>query len=281
MTHLYSICIVSPPGYHHAQVFQDVANGLQGGFTELGIKTPILRWPEQQPKGRGVFLGVNVLPAYPKLQLPDNAIIFNLEQVTTTSGWMGAQYIQMLQTHEVWDYSQDNIAALTLHGVPNARYCGIGYSKTLEQIVPQRTKEDVDVLFYGSLFGRRIPILEAVESTGLRVQKLFGVYGAERDQWIARSKVVLNLHAYETTTFEIVRCSYLWANKKCIISEPSTEIPLQVSDGLLIAHADSLPLICEKAATDAQLRTSIANIGYKKFKPMRQSAFLKELITPQ
>ncbi len=274
----YSICIVSPSEYAHSNTFYELALGLQGGLAELGIKAPILRWPEQQPKGQGIFLGANILPAFPKLQLPDNSIFYNLEQVTETSGWIQNDYLELLRRHEVWDYSQRNINELTLRGVHNVRFCGVGYAKALEHIDPDLF-EDIDVLFYGSIFGRRLPILDAIESTGLRVQKLFGVYGAERDSWIARSKIVLNIHAYETTTFEIVRCSYLWANKKCIISEPSDEIPHGMDDALLIAPAETLPLLCEKTASDARLRISVATRGYGKFKDMRQSQYLKDLIT--
>jgi hypothetical protein len=277
----YSICIITPPEYPHSEVFNEVAIGLQGGFGELGIKAPILRYPEQQPrKGEiGIFLGANILPAFPKIQLPDNAIIFNLEQLTTdTNGWLNEEYLHLLRTHKVWDYSKDNIALLERHGVQNAQHCGIGYAKTLSRISP--AVEDIDVLFYGSIFGRRIPILDAVETTGLRVQKLFGSYGVERDAWIARSKIVLNLHAYPSTTFEVVRCSYLWANRKCIISESSSEIPPSMTEGLLLGHAESIPILCQRAATDANLRISVATVGNERFKDMRQSLFLKKVISP-
>ena len=41
----------------------------------------------------------------------------------------------------------------------------------------------------------------------------------QRDALIARSKVVLNMHYYEPGEFESVRVSYLWANRKCVVTE--------------------------------------------------------------
>ena len=37
--------------------------------------------------------------------------------------------------------------------------------------------------------------------------------------WIARSKIVLNLHQYDAQVFEIVRVSYLLANRRAVVSE--------------------------------------------------------------
>jgi hypothetical protein len=38
-------------------------------------------------------------------------------------------------------------------------------------------------------------------------------------RFIARSKIVLNLHAYERSPLEIVRLQLLFANRKCVLTE--------------------------------------------------------------
>ena len=57
------------------------------------------------------------------------------------------------------------------------------------------------------------------------VKCLVGVYGEERDAYIARSKIVLNLHFYESQIMEQVRISYLLNNHALVISESSSRNP--------------------------------------------------------
>ena len=65
--------------------------------------------------------------------------------------------------------------------------------------------------------GLRLVVLDAGTPT----------FGKERDALIARSRVVLNLHQYDTHIFEQVRVNYLLINGKVVVSEVAddTEIP--------------------------------------------------------
>ena len=98
----------------------------------------------------------------------------------------------------------------------------LGYVPELSQIKASQA-QDIDVLFYGSLNERRTAILIALKNAGLKVHTVFGVYGKQRDEVIARCKVVLNIHFYETRVFEFVRIAYLLANSKAGVSECSSE----------------------------------------------------------
>jgi hypothetical protein len=88
---------------------------------------------------------------------------------------------------------------------------------TIGGLLPE--EEDLDVLFYGALNERRRRVLEDCLARGLRVEHLFGVYGAARDRFIARAKLVLNVHFYPTQIFEAIRVSYLLSNRKVVLSE--------------------------------------------------------------
>lgn len=61
---------------------------------------------------------------------------------------------------------------------------------TWSKPAPER---DIDVLFYGSITPRRARILESLSAAGIQVTALYGVLGAERDRYIDRAKVVLDL----------------------------------------------------------------------------------------
>lgn len=264
----YTIYIVSPGNYPHAETFREVAQGLQEGFAELGFVVPIVTAVEDV-RGKAIVFGAHITPT----PTPPDSIIFNTEQPSTA--WFNDLYMEQLRTHEVWDYSHQNVNTLLTKGI-KAKYCGIGYEPCLTRIQPQT--EDIDVLFYGSVFGKRVEILNTVEATGLKVVKLFGVYGAARDSYIARSKIVLNLHAYENAPFEIVRVSYLWANQRFVVSEGPRPL-LDGGIGAVVYGAPSeLPTLCLQYAQDPTARRVIARRGFQQFTKTRQSELLKDLL---
>lgn len=261
----YSIYIVSPPNYPHSAAFQEVAEGLKEGFAELGHVAPIVTNPNNIT-GRPIVLGANLLPTT-QVKIPNNAVLFNLEQAH--SNWLTDAYQELLRTHEVWDYSQQNINALKEFEI-EAKLCQIGYEPCLTRIQPQA--EDTDVLFYGSVFGRRLEILKRFEEAGIAVKVLFGMYGAERDAWIARSKIVLNLHAYENAPLEVVRLSYLWANIKFVVSEGPAIHREVAAWG---ESSEELIARCIGYLQDPEGRHVVAERGFQQFTATRQSEYLK------
>ncbi len=139
-----------------------------------------------------------------------SCILYNTEH--PSSPFMTATYKRLLAAHRVWSYHPDG----------PGRFVPIGYMPQMTRI-PKPAVQDIDVLFYGSMNYRRANILGKLEARGLDVRLLpVGTYGAERDGWTARSKVVLNVHYYTPGIAEDVRLSYLWANRKCVVTE-STE----------------------------------------------------------
>lgn len=265
----YTIYIISPSNYPHNAAFQEVAEGLKEGFAELGYVVPIV-YDVEDIRGTAVVFGANLLPSYPDMAIPPDSIIFNLEQVHTA--WFVMAYVDLLHKHRVWDYSAENVKWMLEQGI-DAKHCAIGYEPCLTRIAP--AEEDIDVLFYGSIFGRRLPILDAVEASGLNVKCLFGVYGAERDLWIARSKIVLNLHAYEGAPLEVVRLSYLWANRRFVISEETSD---SFSSGLVFVPTQHIPALCVQFAQDPTGRRLIADRGFEQFAATRQSEYLARIL---
>ena len=107
----WTIWTVTPPGYEHSQAFAEIARGLQEAFAELGEVAPIVSDPKAIV-GRALVLGANLLPRAPDVTIPDDAVVFNLEQVSDSGVWLTESYLGILRTHEVWDYSEGNIASL-------------------------------------------------------------------------------------------------------------------------------------------------------------------------
>ena len=175
---------------------------------------------EVGPKSDGGRLILFNASAVNPCLIPDDAILYNSEQVSAEQKWNLIPHIEVARERVVWDYCDTNVSWLKAHGVARAVLCPVGYAPSMERI--RRVGEGgegIDVLFYGALNDRRKAILDELDAAGLRVTRLLGVFGEERDKVIARAKVVLNLHFYDRPVFEIFRVSHLLANRKCVLSE--------------------------------------------------------------
>jgi glycosyltransferase involved in cell wall biosynthesis len=285
MTHLaptgFAVAVVSPPDYEHSEAFREVAQALHFGLLALGQDSVLTERLDLDDRST-IVLGSNLLARY-GLEPPKNAILYNLEQVhydSDDSAWMTPALFDLFRRYPVWDYSQANIERLAALQVPRLTHVPIGYVPELTRIVPG--PEDIDVLFYGSIDERREAVLDKLRAKGLRVKSLFGVYGASRDAWIARSKIVINMHVsyYKAQIFEIVRVSYLLANRRVVVSErgadPTEEHDLE--SGVAFAEYDELVDRCVELIEDEQARRELGERGYQAFSARSQAAILRRAL---
>ncbi len=280
--HRHCIWIVSPEGYQHHHAFDEVAEALEEAFSELGGSAPITRHPSQWNGRSPIVLGTNLLPAIGSPALPDGTILYNLEQVDLGSSWFKTEYLALLSRYPVLDYSPRNRDELRRIGISHAGLLEIGYSPVLTRIPTDREK-DIDVLFYGSVNERRARVLDDLRSRGLNVVSLFGVYGAQRDEAIARAKIVLNHHHYRPNIFEMVRISYLLANKVCVVAEGDSEDPdvKPLAGGIELAAYDDLVDRCVELVGDAARRQKLAETGFERICGRRQSDLLRRCVLDQ
>lgn len=269
----YSIWIVSPTGYIHSRCFDEVALGLREAFLALGHAARIVT-SAADIEGQPIVLGANLLAAL-KMEAPAGAILYNLEQISPESTWLSAEYLSLLKRHPVWDYSRRNIAMLAERDI-SAVLCGVGYVPALTRIQPAANK-DLDVCFIGSINDRRRHVLQRLQGLGVKLAIGSGLYGADRDAVFSRSRIVLNLHFYEAQVLEIVRVSYLLANRICVVSEtgrdPELEAPL--ADGVAFAPYQDLAQTCVALIGDDLARDQLAQRGFERFSAISQIAQLK------
>jgi hypothetical protein len=228
---------------------------------------------------RTIVLGGNLLVQY-GLEPPKNPIFYNLEQLGDDLPWMTMpEFVDLFRRYPTWDYSQANIEYLAAMGLPRPTYVPIGYVPELTRIA--QAAEDIDVLFYGALNGRRYAVLRDLHDRGLRVKWLSYVYGASRDAWIARSKIVLNLHYWEAKIFEITRVSYLLANRRAVVSEHGADPTLErdLQSGIAFADYDELVDRCLELVGDERARRKLAERGYQAFSARDQAAILDRALS--
>lgn len=237
----FAVSVITPPGYVHSQAFSELAESLHHALLALGHDS-VLSTRTDNRRRRHIVFGANLLVKRPQ-PLPEDSILYNLEQLGPDSPWDTPAYRELLSRYRVWDYAQSNIRRLAEHGIA-AEHLPVGWMPQLKRIAERG--RDVDVLFYGVVNQRRADVLDALVARGLRLHVLTDVYGRERDAWIARSRVVLNLHHYPANLFEVVRVSYLLGNGVCVLSERGDDAELEQPYQGAVAFADyaDLPDAC-------------------------------------
>jgi SAM-dependent methyltransferase len=275
----FQITLIRPQGYLHTEAFRELAETLHAGLETLGHSSQ-MQENCFDSAGINLILGAHLLTPGQMQIIPRGSIIYNLEQLGGAQ--LNPAYYQLATSHRIWDYDLRNIehwkrlkcAYAPVH-VP------IGYVPELSRIKPTAC-QDIDVLFYGSLNPRRNQILNALKDAGLNVHAVFGVYGKERDNLIARAKIVLNIHFYESKVFEIVRVSYLLANSKAVVTEQSsgTEMEDGLSDAVLCLPYEQLVEGCHTLLKNDTQRRAVETRGFQWFSQRKESDILSNALQP-
>ena len=161
----------------------------------------------------------------------NHLIVYQAEPLVPNHWWSTDLILKNLEgADEVWDYDLENIEILKKHGI-NAKYKPPRYAESLKT-VKNVENPDIDVLFYGSLTERRSKFLSTFlmnsiiphedEQIWLNANFVFvnNCFGAKLDEYIARSKIVLNLNPYDgECRQQQTRIFYNLINNKCVLSE--------------------------------------------------------------
>jgi hypothetical protein len=209
----FNVTLMSPIGYVHGLALLELAEFINNQIIRCGYISSL-------SKNRVIYDGINIILGahiQPEkyVNLADNCIIFNSEQLSENSTWTNTDYKNILKNNYVWDYSSFNLNCIT-HNNKSLIY--LNFDKNLRRINLNHEKE-WDILFYGSLNDRRIKILDRLDGKGLKIKRLFGVYGPERDHFLSNCRSVLNLHFYDSQILQQIRIFYPLINRIPVISE--------------------------------------------------------------
>lgn len=275
----YNVCLVRPDGYDHSGAFVELAELVGYGLQDLGHSVAI----DQNSLVSGatnIIIGCHLLDPAHIDQVPRDSIIINTEQIADDQTEWNGDILKWASRFETWDYSEKNIARLKRAGVREPKLLRLGFHEKLARIRKPGV-QDIDVLFYGSIGDRRQRIIDALRAAGCSTHAVFGVYGAERDRLIARSKVVLNMHHYNSRIFEIVRVFYLMSNAKAVVGEvgENTEIAPRYAEGIFASRHEDLVQSCKRVAGDAKLRIELESKALRTIQMLPQSRLLEPLLT--
>ncbi len=276
MQAIYNIILVKPEGYIHSECFREIIESLEDGFKKIGMDVSVTI-NSVRGDAINIVIGSHLLPAKLICALPANSIIYNFEQLGNQQA-VKQDFYAAIKLFQIWDYSKENIAKLSEMGI-KAVHVPVGYSPVLTRIISMK-EPDIDVLFYGSINDRRRHIIESLRQAGVNVQTLFGAFGQKRDNIIARSKIVLNIHYYPTNIFEIARVSYLLANKKAVICEKSltTKIEDDLKAACLYVPYEDIVSATVDLLTFPKKRISLEKAGFSAIKSRKQEAILTQAL---
>jgi hypothetical protein len=269
----FNIVLVQPPGYIHTLALWEIGKLFLHSFRSLGIECRF-QINTFEAEAINVVLGYQVL-SDPAVVRSDNCTIYQLEQLSDREGWFQPHHLDLFRrAREVWDYSAENIGFLRARGINNVRLLPIGFHEALRTI-RKDPSPDIDVLFYGSLNQRRQAVLDDLARTNT-VKRLFGVYGEERDRFVARSRIVLNIHFYEAQIMEQPRISYLLNNGCFVVSEESKINPF--GDGLVVAPYSLLAETCRAWLKNPGERDRLAQAGFDRFRGQPMIEHLRHVL---
>lgn len=277
----FNLCVCSPENYTHIQGISELVELVKFSMQEIGLNVAIntnkLSYDEDCIN---VIFGAHLLSEELISLLPNNIVIFNTEQISNnySSQWI-SRILKLSERFQIWDYSFKNIEEFIRFGSINVKIFQIGYQKELDRIIPAKEK-DIDLLFYGSLNENRKNVLEVLVNRGYKIKYLFDVYGTERDQYIARSKLVLNSHFYPTQIFEIVRAFYLATNNIPFISEINQQTSIDTWWKLITYGApyEMLAQKCINLIEDQDLLKEVSLHSYNMFKKRPQAALTQKFL---
>lgn len=272
---------VRPVGYIHDAAFDPVTTALNNALHNKGHRTSVC-FNKFSEEGLNIVIGAHLLEDPESLLQKDNVVVYNFEQFDTKSNWFNSSYVSLLKNKPYWDYSKTNIEALRkVYPEAKATHVPFAYDSSLDYTYVARDvfrvkPKDIDVLFFGSMNDRRAKVLDKIKSMGLNVQAVFGVYGPELSVLIHRSKLVLNMHYYDSSVFEAVRVIPLLASRVAVVSEKSVDDDdykyLNQTSGILVTDYDKLAFVCKQLVENADDRECLSNTGYAnvKLKTMAQ-----------
>ncbi|KEK24068.1 hypothetical protein [Bacillus gaemokensis] len=219
----YDYCLYIWP--HTYGSFIDVARALKWKLDQQGKKAIISETLLENAKHTVIFGAHSYV--YTPMNIPKDAIIYNLEQLYDGSPYVNPIYLTILKSREIWDYSSQNIAWLKEKELgTEIKHMKVNYAPTLKFKTDAFTNpisEDIDVLFIGAINERRQVILDQLKTLAPDLNIVFrsNVWGIPRNELMARAKIILNIHFYLTGILETPRISHAVANHKFIISESS------------------------------------------------------------
>jgi hypothetical protein len=267
MAHFHLMHCIPDPRMHGLNGYKEVIESVAWGLEQLGHRVTYAV-NERVGGATNVVFGAQVMPVAALGELPPGTIIYNFEQLRDVAAERirsEIRYYAQLPHFIIWDYSAANLPSWRALKRPDVKIVPVGYAPILSRI-PNAAPQDIDVLLYGLSGERRLQTFHGLSQLGLSTVFVSGLYGAARDALISRAKVVLNINLYaQMRIFEIVRVSYLLANRKAVVADFDAKTSVEDDVRGAVSFASSLKELldqCAKLVSDESERHALEERGF-------------------
>jgi len=258
--------IIPDPRLHGLNGYREVIDTVRWGLTALGYEVSFAT--NQFAKGAvNIVFGFQMLTEKAMYNLPPKTIVYNFEQLNGIApSDLKKAYAIAASRLNIWEYSQFNLPTWQkLNPNRPIRQVPVAWAPMLGRI-GEATVQDIEVLIYGLPGNLRLRVFDELCGRGLSCLFACGFYGPSRDELIARSKIVLNVNLYNhSRIFEIVRVSYLLANKKAVIADkdPATLIEPDILNAVAFAPPEKIADECVRLLDDEVERKALESRGFE------------------
>lgn len=176
------------------------------------------------------------------VKLPDYPVVIYQTELPGTS-WFTPNYKARLASALcVWD------------AVPESK---TGHAVLEPGLYPSQAAavaKDIDLLFYGSLSEYRVATLSKLSDAGLNIEAHFGVFGAERNALIDRSKVIVDVKQRQDDPDDLTRTFFLDSRGACVLTENDQDKLRALDSGRVVEQCRWLLSSDERRARHAKAR---------------------------
>jgi hypothetical protein len=273
MSRKFNLTLFRPdhPRFRIMDSHLEVMDSLKWGFEALGIDCSININRFDRQRTNIVFGWIIAAQMGGLDEMPDDTILYNFEQFSERQ-LVGTGMAQLAQRFQIWDYSAANLPQwLACNPRFTPFHAPVSYAPTLTRIA-DAAEPDIDLLFIGSTGparnGKLYDLSVDVHRPGLVV--LQNIWGAQRDAFIGRSRLLLNLSGDSPNLriFEIVRVSYYLANRKAVVCEDRSGqfVEDDMKGALLFAPTAELAGHSVRLLQDPAERQQWAERGFEAFR---------------
>ena len=264
----------------HAQVFHEIEAAMFFSLQKLGYDVTNST-NDFAPDRRNIVFGMHHCPVdVVRHDIPKNTIVYSLEQMRDQPECM--RWCRKYRGLEVWDYSTRNVEVLQKAGVENIKHCKVGYVPEISYFERNKPQErDIDILAYLSPSPRRDHIMKQfANNPNINFVHIQSTYGDERDEYIKRAKLVINLHNHDNEIFEIIRVSHLIQNKVPVLCERNntTDFPDYMEGTVFTSTYNRFVDTAYKLLKKPEELDAQAEKGLEIFKQSPMENFLKEVL---
>ena len=264
----------------HAQVFHEIEASVFFSLQKLGYDVTNST-NDFAPDRKNIVFGMHHCPVdVVRHDIPKDTIIYSLEQMREQPECM--RWCRKYRNLEVWDYSMRNVEVLQKAGVENIKHCKIGYVPEISYFERNKPQErDIDILAYLSPSPRREHIMKQfADNKKLNFVHIQSTYGDDRDEYIKRAKLVINLHNHDNQIFEMVRVTHLIQNKVPVLCErnPDTDFPDYMEGTVFTSTYNRFVDTAYRLLKKPEELDTQAEKGLEIFKQSPMENFLKEVL---